>query len=150
MASTRLLAAAWPRRFGEGFRISFNISPLLLGKKPGEPIRNSMVHVNYGSYTLAIREGDWKLIHWFGDYLDTTGFTPDDKPYGKLIVGPRSELYYLGDDLGESNNLAADRPKKTAHLTKTLNAWLKRTGAGLPTRNPDFDEARWWTSDERK
>ena len=106
---------------------------------------------NYGRTPCAvIREGDWKLIHWFGDYLDTTGFTPDDKPYGKLIVGPRSELYYLGDDLGESNNLAADRPKKTAHLTKTLNAWLKRTGAGLPTRNPDFDEVRWWTSDERK
>ncbi|MFZ4767626.1 MAG: sulfatase, partial [Roseimicrobium sp.] len=44
---------------------------------------------NYGRTPCAvIREGDWKLIHWFGDYLDTAGFTPDDKPYGKLIVGP--------------------------------------------------------------
>ncbi len=106
---------------------------------------------NFGRTPCAvIREGDWKLIHWFGDYLDTTGFTPDDKPYGKLVVGPRTELYYLRDDLGESNNLAADRPKKTAHLTKSLNAWLKRTGAVLPSPNPDFDEARWWTSVEER
>jgi arylsulfatase A len=106
---------------------------------------------NYGRTPCAvIREGDWKLIHWFGDYMDTTGFTPDDKPYGKLVVGPRTELYHLRDDLGESMNLAADRPKKTAHLTKSLHAWLKHTGAGLPTRNPDFDEVRWWTSAEVK
>ena len=106
---------------------------------------------NYGRTPCAvIREGDWKLIHWFGDSMDTTGFTPDDKPYGKLVVGPRTELYHLGDDLGERKDLAADRPKKTAHLTKALNAWLKRTGAGLPARNPDFDEARWWTGNEKR
>lgn len=102
---------------------------------------------NYGRTPCAvIREGDWKLIHWFGDYMETTGFIPDDKPYGKLVVGARTELYHLREDLGESKDLAVDRPKKTAHLTKSLNAWLKRTGAGLPTPNPDFDEARWWTS----
>ena len=100
---------------------------------------------NYGRTPCAvIREGDWKLIHWFGDSMDTTGFTPDDKPYGKLVVGPRTELYHLGDDLGETHDLAAERPKKTAHLTKSLNAWLKDTGAGLPAPNLDFDEAKWW------
>jgi hypothetical protein len=54
---------------------------------------------NYGRTPCAvIREGDWKLIHWFGDYLDTTGFTPDDKPYGKLVVGPRTEVFNLRED----------------------------------------------------
>jgi arylsulfatase A len=102
---------------------------------------------NYGRTPCAvIREGDWKLIHWFGDYLDTSGFTPDDKPYGKLVVGSRTELYHLRDDPGERKDLAADRPKKTAHLTKTLHAWHDRTGAALPTPNPAFDEVRWWTS----
>lgn len=102
---------------------------------------------NFGRTPCAvIREGDWKLIHWFGDYLDTTGFTPDDKPYGKLIVGPRTELYDLRDDPGETRNLATERPKKTTHLTNALAAWLQRTGAKLPTKNPDFDEKRWWTS----
>jgi uncharacterized sulfatase len=100
---------------------------------------------NYGRTPCAvIREGDWKLIHWFGDYLDTAGFTPDDKPYGKLVIGPRTELFNLREDPRETHNLATDRPKKTTHLTNALNAWLKRTGAKLPAANPDFDEKRWW------
>jgi uncharacterized sulfatase len=102
---------------------------------------------NYGRTPCAvIREGAWKLIHWFGDYLDTTGFTPDDKPYGKLVVGPRTELFNLREDPNETHNLATDRPKKTTHLTNALNAWLKRTKAKLPTPNPDFNEKRWWIS----
>jgi uncharacterized sulfatase len=102
---------------------------------------------NYGRTPCAvIREGDWKLIHWFGDYLDTTGFTPDDKPYGKLVVGPRTEVFNLREDPNETHNLATDRPKKTTHLTNALNAWLKRTKAKLPTPNPDFNEKRWWIS----
>jgi arylsulfatase A len=102
---------------------------------------------NYGRTPCAvIREGDWKLIHWFGDYLDTTGFTPDDKPYGKLVVGPRTELFNLREDSNETHNLATDRPKKTTHLTNALNAWLKRTKANLPTPNPAFNEKRWWAS----
>lgn len=102
---------------------------------------------NYGRTPCAvIREGDWKLIQWFGDYLDTTGFTPDDKPYGKLVVGPRTEVFNLREDPHETRNVAEDRPKKTTHLTNALNAWLRRTGAKMPTPNPDFDEKRWWIS----
>jgi uncharacterized sulfatase len=105
---------------------------------------------NYGRTPCAvIREGDWKLIQWFGDYLDTTGFTPDDKPYGKLVVGPRTEVFNLREDPNETRNVAIDRPKKTTHLTNALNAWLKRTGAKLPTPNPDFNEKRWWTSADK-
>ncbi len=103
---------------------------------------------NYGRTPCAvIREGDWKLIHWFGDYLDTTGFAPDDKPYGKLVVGPRTELFNLREDPNETHNLAADRPNKTSHLTNALHAWFKRTKAKLPTANPDFNEKRWWQSE---
>jgi hypothetical protein len=37
-----------------------------------------MVHVNYGSYTLAIREGDWKLILPSDVYVVEDGtVTPD-------------------------------------------------------------------------
>lgn len=103
--------------------------------------------VNFGRTPCAvIREGDWKLIHWFGDYLDTTGFTPDDKPYGKLVVGPRTELYNVREDISETHDLAAERPQKTTQLTTALNAWLERTGAKLPAKNPGFDEKRWWTN----
>jgi uncharacterized sulfatase len=103
----------------------------------------------YGRTPCAvIRQGDWKLIHWFGDYLDPRGFTPDDAPYGKLVTGPRTELYNLHDDLSESRDLAATQSSKTKELRGALEAWWKDTGAGFPTQNPDFDEKTWWLTKE--
>ena len=61
------------------------------------------------------------------------------------MPGERTEVYNVHDDPSETCDLAATRPKKTAHLLTALNVWLKRTGAKLPVRNPDFDEKRWWT-----
>jgi arylsulfatase A len=99
----------------------------------------------YGKTPCAvIRQGDWKLIHWFGDYLDPRGFTPDDLPYGKLVVGPRTELYNLRDDLSETRDLATTKPDEAKELRAALDRWLADTGAGFPTKNPDFHEATWW------
>ena len=96
----------------------------------------------------VIRKGDWKLIHWFGDYLDPTGFTPDQTPYGKLILGSRSELYNLRDDLSETHDLFVSHPEKAAELRASLEAWWADTGAGFPEKNPDFDEKSWWITKE--
>jgi len=104
---------------------------------------------NYGRTPCAvIRQGDWKLIHWFGDYLDPHGFTPDDKPYGKLVVGPRTELYNLRDDIGETRDLSAAQPEKVKELTAALEAWWKATGAKLPEKNPDYDPKNWSSAPE--
>lgn len=104
----------------------------------------------YGRTPCAvIRKGDWKLIHWFGDYLNPSGFTPDQTPYGKLVLGPRTELYHLADDPGETRDLAAAHPEKTKELRAALEAWWKDTGAGFPTKNPGFDEARWWLTNDQ-
>jgi arylsulfatase A len=101
--------------------------------------------VPYGRSPCAvIRQGDWKLIHWFGDYLDTRGLTPDDTPYGKLVIGPRTELYNLRDDIGESRDLAAAQSAKARELRAALDAWWRAVGAKLPEKNPDFDAAAWW------
>lgn len=75
---------------------------------------------------------------------------PDNKPYGKLVIGPRTELHNVREDISETRNLATDRPKKTTHLTNMLHTWIKRTGAKLPEKNPAFDEKRWWTSAGKK
>ena len=101
----------------------------------------------YGRTPCAvIRKGDWKLIHWFGDYLDPRGFTPDQTPYGKLVLGPRTELYRLADDLSETRDLAAARPEKVRELRAALEAWWQETGAPFPTKNPDFGEGNWWVT----
>lgn len=60
----------------------------------------------------AIRDGDWKLIWRFED--------------------DRFELYNLAQDLGESTNLTASQPERTADMKKKLQAWLKKTDANMP------------------
>ncbi len=69
-----------------------------------------------GPYSI-IRQGDHKLI--------------------KFWAGP-IELYDLGEDLAEANNLAAAMPKRVSELDTLLLKRLRETGARLPRRNPDF------------
>jgi arylsulfatase A-like enzyme len=120
-----LLGEKLPADAGED---SFDISPLLRGEKPAQPIRNGMVHVNYGSYTLAIREGDWKLILPSGIYVAKDGtVTPDHivETHGK---GPNDkfQLYNLRTDPGESTNVFAQEPDKAKELFAALQADIAR------------------------
>ena len=69
---------------------------------------------NPGPYSI-IREGDWKLIKFYG--------------------GPM-ELFDLKNDLGETKNLAAAMPEKVKGLESRLLAHLKSVGAKMPKPNP--------------
>ena len=101
--------------------------------------------VPYGRSPCAvIRQSDWKLIHWFGDYLDTRGLTPDHTPFGKLVIGPRTELYNLRDDVSETRDLATLQPAKARELRAALDTWWRAVGAKMPAKNPDFDADSWW------
>jgi len=86
-------------------------------------------HYHPGSATpySAVREGDWKLVHFFEDN--------------------HVELYHLADDIGEQTDLAAANPVKAAALRAKLDAWRTRVGAQLPTPNPAFDPAREWDAE---
>jgi len=66
----------------------------------------------------AIRAGKWKLIEYYDD--------------------GRRELFDLGASVGESRNLAAEKPEVVAELAKKLDAWRKEVGAQMPTPNPDY------------
>lgn len=59
----------------------------------------------------AIREGDWKLV------------TDNDRDARSW------ELYNLGRDRSESDNLAARQPAKAAELHRRWTAWAKRVNA---------------------
>jgi arylsulfatase A-like enzyme len=61
----------------------------------------------------AVRDGDWKLIEWFGDN--------------------QVELYNLSSDLGEQHNLAAERAEIAKALQEKLHAWRLAVGAQMPT-----------------
>jgi arylsulfatase A-like enzyme len=94
-----------PRDAGED---SFNILPVLLGKKLDKPVRHSLVHHNG---QLAIRQGDWKLI---------AGIR------GNGSEGGRKALFNLKADPGEKNNLFEEHPEIVERLTKLLTKQMEQ------------------------
>jgi len=59
----------------------------------------------------AVREGDWKLIHFRPCYL----------------VKERYELYNIKEDIGERNDLASAMPEKVKKLAEKLRLWQAST-----------------------
>ncbi|HQW27816.1 MAG TPA: arylsulfatase [Verrucomicrobiales bacterium] len=120
-----LLGEKLPNDAGED---SFDISPLLRGEKPAQPIRTGMVHVNYGSYTLAIRDGDWKLILPSGVYAVQDGTITPDHVVETQGKGPNDkfQLYHLRTDPGEATNVFTQEPDKAKELFAVLKADIER------------------------
>ncbi|MHB8901286.1 MAG: sulfatase [Thermoguttaceae bacterium] len=72
---------------------------------------------------VAVHQGDWKLIRVF---YEGEG--------GKHAY----QLYNLRDDLGETNDLAAAQPDRVQKLDALIEDFLKRTGAVVPSPNPNY------------
>ncbi len=83
----------------------------------------------------AIRDGDYKLIEFFGDYMDI-------QAGGQYIPGHRVELYNLATDPGETTSLAASDPARRDELLAKLDAWRESVNARMPVENPKHDPAR--------
>jgi len=79
-------------------------------------------HYHHSTPAGAIRRGDYKLLEFYDD--------------------GRVELYNLRKDIGETNNLAAQKPDLAANLQKQLAAWRKSVNADMPTKNPNHDAVR--------
>ncbi len=54
---------------------------------------------------IAVRDGDYKLIHW--------------------LENDKIELFDLRNDIGEQNNLVNEMPKKVKELVEKLDEWRK-------------------------
>ncbi|WP_310378870.1 sulfatase [Flavobacterium sp.] len=100
-----------------------NLKPLIEGaKEPKErPIFWHYPHYanQGGNPASAIRLGDFKLIH--------------DLELDKY------ELYNLKSDVGETKNLVATLPEKTAVLKKLLNEWLAKSYTKTLEPNPTWN-----------
>jgi len=80
----------------------------------------------------VVREGDWKLIDYFGDSFDVAG---------RYQAGARAELFNLRADLGETTDLSAQEPARARALQAKLREWLRSAGAEVPGPNPHYDRA---------
>ena len=96
-----------------------SLVPLLSGKEQMDhpPLVWHYPHYHGSTWTpgAAIRAGKWKLI--------------------ELYEFGETELYDLNADMGETNDLAAKFPQKTAELKAKLSAWQKRMKAKMPVAN---------------
>jgi arylsulfatase A-like enzyme len=66
-----------------------------------------------GEPTAAVRDGNWKLIQFYED--DSV------------------ELYDLGNDIGEANDLSEANPEVVAKMKKQLTDWQESVGAKFAT-----------------
>jgi arylsulfatase A-like enzyme len=102
-----------------------SIVPLLQGNS----INKRSLYWHYPHYgnqggepSSIIRDGDWKLIHYYED--------------------GRDELYNLAISSNETENLAKKNPEIAKNLRNLLDGWLEETNAVLPIQDPEFDEAK--------
>ena len=88
-------------------------------KRPREELVFHFPHYQGDTPHSAILLGDLKLLHFYEDDHD--------------------ELYDLSKDIGERNNLAAQRSGETKRLRERLDNYLKAVDAQFPTVNTSFD-----------
>ncbi len=104
-----------------------SILPLLLGSVES-PARTFFWHFPHytnqgGQPAGAVREGDWKLI----------------ENYDSGTI----ELYHLGRDPSEIQNLALSEPQRAARLQQQLADWRVQVRAQTNSPNPHFNPARY-------
>ncbi len=98
---------------------SVSILPLLKGGD--EPVRRSMVH-HSGKGRFAIRKGEWKLNLCAG----SGGWgSPSDKQARQNGL-PQVQLYHMGRDIREQDNLRAEKPEVVATLVDLLQKQVLR------------------------
>ncbi|MBA4188709.1 MAG: N-acetylgalactosamine 6-sulfate sulfatase (GALNS) [Planctomycetaceae bacterium] len=98
-----------------------SLLPVFEGKK----LRDRAIYWHYPHYANqgsrpggAVRSGDLKLIEFYED--------------------GRRELFDVKKDIGESRNLAAEKPEVVKELAAKLDTWRTAVGARMPTPNPDY------------
>lgn len=114
-----------------------NLGPLLAGGTLVErPLywHLPLYDLRWGATPCAvIRDGDWKLIDYFGDSFDEDG---------RYRPGARRELFNLRDDPGERKDLAGQEAARADALQDRLRQWIRSTGETIPAPNPHHDAAR--------
>jgi arylsulfatase A-like enzyme len=105
-----------------------SILPLLRGEDSRELTERDLFwhYPHYGNQggdpSSIIRNGDWKLIHYYED--------------------DRDELYNLVSDPGEQNDVFATNTARATELRQRLDRWLVEIEAKLPTLDPQYDPAK--------
>ncbi len=118
-----LLDLAGAELLPEQHKDGISLKPILEGE---EYNGNRSLYWHYSHYgnqggnpSSIIREGDWKLIHYWED--------------------GNEELYNLAVDGGEQFNVIDENPGVAKNMSQKLMGWLNEVGAKLPEKDPEYD-----------
>ncbi|MDF1861378.1 MAG: arylsulfatase [Verrucomicrobiales bacterium] len=117
-----------------------SILPLLEGQADEWADRNLFLQSHRGNepvqfHHFAVRQQDWKLVRG-------TGFGTEEIKEQKPF-----ELYRIGEDPGETKNLAKENPEKVAELKKAYQAWFKDVSS---TRKDNYAPPRIVIGDDEE
>jgi arylsulfatase A len=121
-----VVGAELPANAGED---SFSLLPVWQGVD--KPVRECAVNQSSGGLP-SIRNGQWKLIFGKGSGGRSQG--GDDLP---------GQLYHLGDDLGETNNLFSAKPEVVEKLTRLMRK-IVEDGRSTPGAAQANDQPLKW------
>ena len=114
---------------------SYSMLPLLHGMN--QPIREATVHHSING-SFAIRKGSWKL-----NLCPGSGGWSYPRPENKEVIDtlPKYQLYNLGTDPGETNNLFTTNQEKAKELKTLLEKYIVegRSTPGVPQQNDNID-----------
>jgi arylsulfatase A-like enzyme len=110
-ATATALAAAGVEVKPEWKLDGVDLLPFLSGTRSGAP--HEALYWRFGQQ-MAIRMGDYKLVRYDGN--------ADTRSGRREPVSP-AKLYHLGDDVGETKDLAASLPDKAKELQSRWDAW---------------------------
>lgn len=95
-----------------------DLIPFLRGEKSGAP--HDALYWRFGEQ-MAVRKGDWKLVRSAGEQKDDRDAGNARTAVATTTTG--AHLYHLGQDIGETTDLAAREPAKVKELTDAWMAW---------------------------
>ncbi|MGD2174117.1 MAG: arylsulfatase [Candidatus Brocadiaceae bacterium] len=104
---------------------SHNMLPALLAEEREGPIREALVHHSWAGY-FSLRRGPWKIIYGLGSGGFSEPRSREPRP-----EDPSGQLYHMGEDPGETNNLWKAKPEVVAELTEILNHY-REEGRSTP------------------
>lgn len=87
---------------------------------------------------ISMRQGDWRLYKFYFDGQDGEH---------------RYELYNLVEDIGETKNLAEERPQKLSEMTKMLDEHVKEAKILIAQKNQNYKgnvADAWFGSEDTK
>lgn len=108
---------------------SFNLLPELLGQPLEQPVRESVILHSYEGM-FAFRKGDWKYIRGAGG----GGFQLNGReiigiphsPSRDVLPGdPQEQLYHIGRDVRENENVYAEASAQLSQLSQELDLLIE-------------------------